>query len=243
MDRQKLEKKLSLTKEESSVFSIRLSKRAKRLIFKSSVQKGFEVVLPLNYDEKWVIEIIEKRKSKILDRIREVISERKELLPTYIELRALNSRLEVKYLAHSKDGYLHQDDRFITISPKAGDYFSVAELLQKWLHGVAKPYLTDSIACTSSSLGLKFNRLFIRGQRTRWGTCSAKRNISLNRNLLFMSEDLVDYVIRHELAHLKVLNHSAKFWTELEKILPDYERRRKDLKRLELQNVPVWASV
>ena len=243
MDRHKFERKLSLTKEESSVFSIRLSKRAKRLIFKSSVQKGFEVVLPLNYDEKWVIEIIEKRKSKILDRIREVISERKELLPTYIELRALNSRLEVKYLAHSKNGHLQQYDQLITISPKTGDYFSVAELLQKWLHNVAKPYLTDSIACTSSSLGLKFNRLFIRGQRTRWGTCSAKRNISLNRNLLFMSEDLVDYVIRHELAHLKVLNHSAKFWTELEMILPDYERRRKDLKRLELQNVPVWASV
>jgi predicted metal-dependent hydrolase len=62
-----------------------------------------------------------------------------------------------------------------------------------------------------------YNRVFIRNQQTRWGSCSHKNNISLNMKLIVLPEELIDYVILHELVHTRVYNHSKKFWSELDK--------------------------
>ncbi|MFC2051983.1 M48 family metallopeptidase [Chloroflexota bacterium] len=62
-----------------------------------------------------------------------------------------------------------------------------------------------------------FNRVFIRSQKTRWGSCSKNNNISLNVKLVLLPEDLVDYVILHELVHTRIHNHSKSFWEELDR--------------------------
>jgi predicted metal-dependent hydrolase len=64
-------------------------------------------------------------------------------------------------------------------------------------------------------------KVIIRKQKTIWGSCSYKNNISLNSNLSFLNNDLIDYVILHELVHIKIKNHSKKFWAMLEQILPN----------------------
>ena len=69
--------------------------------------------------------------------------------------------------------------------------------------------------------GYTYNKVFIRNQKTRWGSCSAKNNISLNIKLLLLPEDLRDFIILHELVHTKVKDHSNDFWAELLKIKPD----------------------
>ena len=63
--------------------------------------------------------------------------------------------------------------------------------------------------------GYSYNRLYVRNQRTRWGSCSSKNNISLNMKLLLLPDDLIDYVILHELVHTRIKNHSPRFWAEL----------------------------
>jgi len=73
-------------------------------------------------------------------------------------------------------------------------------------------------------------KIILRQQKTIWGSCSARNNISLNANLVFLKDELIDYVILHELVHTKVKNHSKKFWDELEKVLPDSGVLNKELR-------------
>ena len=67
----------------------------------------------------------------------------------------------------------------------------------------------------------RYNKVSIRNQRTRWGSCSSKNNISLNMKLLHLPDQLIDYILLHELVHTRVKNHSKDFWNELETVVPN----------------------
>ena len=79
-------------------------------------------------------------------------------------------------------------------------------------------------------MGVSYGTVTIREQKTRWGSCSAKGNLNFNWKLVLMPPEILDYVVVHELAHRIHMNHSAAFWAEVEKILPDYRERRQWLK-------------
>jgi predicted metal-dependent hydrolase len=83
----------------------------------------------------------------------------------------------------------------------------------------AKRKLSRRLNYLSAKYGFTYNRVFIRNQRTRWGSCSHKDNISLNMKLIRLPDELIDYVILHELVHTRFKNHSKQFWDELDKIL------------------------
>lgn len=110
---------------------------------------------------------------------------------------------------------------------------SVRELVEQWYRNEAKKYFAAKITVYEGKIGVRSNRLFVKDQKSRWGSCSSKGNINLNWRLLFAPEQIAEYVIVHELCHLKQMNHSTAFWEEVEKILPDYRERRQWLKEHE----------
>ena len=94
----------------------------------------------------------------------------------------------------------------------------------------AKRIIPQRVRYYAGIMGLKYGRITIRMQKSRWGSCSSKGNLNFNCLLMRTPDEIVDYVVVHELCHLKEMNHSPKFWAEVEKIFPDYKERRKWLK-------------
>ena len=97
----------------------------------------------------------------------------------------------------------------------------VSERLAHIDHEKAKSILVARLKELAEKHGFMYNRVSIRKQKTRWGSCSAKNNISLNAKLLLLPEKLMDFIILHELVHTRVKNHSKDFWAELLKIEPN----------------------
>jgi len=77
---------------------------------------------------------------------------------------------------------------------------------------------------------LKYNKVCIRNQKTRWGSCSGRGNLNFNYRLVYLEEKYQDYVIVHELCHLKEMNHGKNFWNLVSEQIPDYKKIRKELK-------------
>jgi len=95
----------------------------------------------------------------------------------------------------------------------------------------ARKQLVKRLDELSQTYGFKYNRVFIRNQKTRWGSCSAKNNINLNVNLVRLPDELIDYILLHELAHTRVKTHGRKFWDELNKIVGDAKELDRQLNR------------
>lgn len=89
------------------------------------------------------------------------------------------------------------------------------------------PILVDEYA---PKIGVTYNRISIRAQKTLWGSCTADGNLNFNCLLVLLPERVMRYVVVHELCHRKEMNHSKRFWSEVSKILPDYKLLRKELK-------------
>lgn len=84
--------------------------------------------------------------------------------------------------------------------------------------------------------GFKFNKISIKNQKTRWGSCSKKGNLNFNYKIALLPKEVADYIIVHELCHLKEFNHSRKFWDLVALALPDYLARRNELKKRGLKS-------
>ena len=113
---------------------------------------------------------------------------------------------------------------------------NMKELIQKSkeLPKIDKEEARDKLGKRLSELAMEhnfqYNRVSIRNQRTRWGSCSSKDNISLNMKLLHLPNQLIDYILLHELVHTRVKNHSQDFWNELETVVPNARTVDKQLR-------------
>lgn len=94
----------------------------------------------------------------------------------------------------------------------------------------AKILITKRVEYFAKLMGVEYKRISVKFQKTRFGSCSTKKNLNFNALIALMSPEILDYVIVHELSHLKEMNHSATFWHEVEKVIPNYKQKRKWLK-------------
>ena len=93
--------------------------------------------------------------------------------------------------------------------------------------------IPDRVRHFAPMVGVTYGRITIRNQRSRWGSCSGKGNLNFNCLLMLTPSHVVDYVVVHELCHRLEMNHSPKFWTQVERVLPDYRKSREWLKEHE----------
>ena len=91
----------------------------------------------------------------------------------------------------------------------------------------ARQLVTNRVQYYAPIIGVTYNQISIRSQKTRWGSCSSKGNLSFNCLLALVPPEVLDYVVVHELCHRKELNHSRAFWTLVENVMPDYKLHRK----------------
>ena len=105
-----------------------------------------------------------------------------------------------------------------------------AEREIKDLAARAKRIIPERVAHFAPLVGVRCGNITIRSQRTRWGSCSSKGNLNFNCLLVLTPPEIIDYVVVHELCHLKEMNHSAAFWAHVERVIPDWAARRKWLK-------------
>ena len=94
----------------------------------------------------------------------------------------------------------------------------------------ARRRITERAAYFAEKMGVDYGRIAIKAAKTRWGSCSAQGNLNFHWKLILMPPAILDYVVVHELAHRIEMNHSPRFWTQVERILPDYRERRRWLK-------------
>ncbi|MDR0577328.1 MAG: M48 family metallopeptidase [Candidatus Accumulibacter sp.] len=118
----------------------------------------------------------------------------------------------------------------LTLLPRSPDQADV--LLARALRDRALAVLGERLARQAARFGVAAPRLALSSARTRWGSCSLKSGIRLNWRLIHCEPDLIDYVIVHELAHLREMNHGARFWAIVGQYFPDYRNARDALRKL-----------
>ena len=133
---------------------------------------------------------------------------------------------EVRKFVNSKSTWIEK--HLTSRVPRNEEKLTDSEL--KELRERTRILVTERVRYFAPLVGVTYNQIAIRAQRTRWGSCSSKGNLNFNCLLALVPPDVLDYIVVHELCHRKELNHSERFWTEVGKVLPDYKIRKKWLK-------------
>lgn len=161
-------------------------------------------------------------------------------LPTVIVLPALDECWEVIYTPGAASGVtIRTLANTIALRGAVADAELCRQALRRWLAERAELALLPWLYRLATESGFRYRRAQVRGQRSRWGSCSARGTISLNWQLLFLLPEQVDYVLLHELCHTVELNHSARFWQLLQQHQPDAAALRANMRQAG-QALPGW---
>jgi len=220
---------------------VRASRRAKRIYLRVLPPAQVEIVLPRGVGRRQLPAIIE-RNSDWLTRTRERMRTRHGATspltrPAHITLPAIGEEWPVHYSSGARAVCREKDGELVV---RCGDTPQWQGLLIRWLANRARATLVPWLRETAAELNLPFGRVTIRGQRTRWGSCSSARNINLNYRLLFLPPEQVRYLFVHELSHTVHLNHSPAFWRLVESFEPDYRALDRAMRQAG-RHVPAWA--
>ena len=137
-----------------------------------------------------------------------------------------------KFIADKKQWVLDKIRFFKSVDSKAIRTFSHKDYLEN--KDKALDLVRERVGFYNKMYGFPFNKIFIKNQKTRWGSCSNRQNLNLNYKIVFLPQKHQDYIIVHEMCHLKEFNHSRRFWALIERALPHYLEIKKELRNHEL---------
>jgi predicted metal-dependent hydrolase len=213
---------------------------------------GLEVVVPRDFDQRRIPKLVESKREWIERNRQRFEAGRRRLesdpppLPGRIVFPAVDEEWLVEYrpqlggegsriLARSTKGYR------LVVGGDPADYEACREALLRWLTRRAREVLVARLAWLAREHDMTYQRVSIRQQQSRWGSCSRRGSISLNAKLLFMPLEALDYVLLHELCHTSELNHSPRFWALVDKHDPEY-RAHKKLVKAAAKTMPTWLD-
>ena len=135
----------------------------------------------------------------------------------YVKIKSICSNDDKNRISYDKaEGFLVESD---------GNEITIRSLVEGFYKTQAKAYLNNRTIYWANKIGVNYNKISIRKQKTRWGSCSSSGNLSYNLKIICAPIETIDYVVLHEVMHLRHMNHGDKFWRELEEYMPDYKVR------------------
>lgn len=229
-------------------YEIRPSAKARSLRPKMTAREGLTVIAPKGLDERQVVELVSEKRDWIavkldqFEEVRHLLVDKVSARPEAFDLPALSESWRVEYRTtkgKTVGARTDQQGRILVYGAVTDDERCKAAL-RRWLARRAKETLTPLLESLAAESGLRFSRVIIKNQRTRWGSCSADGAISLNAKLLFLPPKLVRYVLMHELCHTLERNHTSRFWIHLRQFEPQTDLLHGRM-RDAWKQVPVWA--
>ncbi|HVF77424.1 MAG TPA: SprT family zinc-dependent metalloprotease [Solirubrobacteraceae bacterium] len=206
-------------------YRIRRSDRASRVRVSVDARGDIEVVLPRRSPASAAPAAIVQLRPWIERRLREadaaqaVLAARGATLP-YLGMPLALSPEQERTRAHRRG-----DTLLVPADPELA-----AAAIERWYRRSAAKEIGPRLDAATQALGARYTKLSIRGQRTRWGSCSTSGAMSFNWRLLLAPEPVLDYVVWHEACHLRVMDHSHGFWALVSQHCPEFEEHRRWLR-------------
>ncbi|MGA7676884.1 MAG: SprT family zinc-dependent metalloprotease [Dehalococcoidia bacterium] len=233
-----VEKRETSINGQTITYTVKRSLRAKRIRLEVRPQTGLTVIVPHYYKIRQLPRLLKSKErwiSNNLAKYRHLQSPSvgKEL-KSGDTIPYLGRDLElVKWENHSGAGGVTLEGDTLAVSSELFKNGILELALEQWYRTEAAKLISERIDKLSSQMGISYKRIVIRGQKTRWGSCSHKKNLSFNWKLIMAPEPVIDYVITHELTHLKEMNHSKRFWELVGQYCPRWREYKKWLKKHE----------
>jgi predicted metal-dependent hydrolase len=230
-------------KDATEGWSVRESRRARRLTVRVFHTGRVEVVVPSRTSPRAVERFLERHRPWIerkRDEARRRAGPPAPFPPSQIELAACEESWRIQLAAGPRRARITcPTPGQLVLAGGAGNDSSVRQALRRWLVDRARQVFAPLLAECARELGFSYERMLIRRQRTRWGSCSTRGTVSLNCCLLFQRPAVVRYLMIHELVHTLHMNHSRRFWQRVARHCPEY--RGLDRELLDgWRRVPAW---
>jgi predicted metal-dependent hydrolase len=223
---------------------VRESRRARRLAVRVHRTGRVEVVVPPRTSGATVSAFVSQHRDWIETRREAALRQKPPELPfppPRIELPGVYESWRVHLAGGTGRVRIREADEWLDVSGGLSPPQALKDALRRWLLARAQRVLADHLADCAREFGFTFERLSIRRQRTRWGSCSVRGTISLNCCILFQPPEVLRYLLIHELSHTRHMNHSRAFWECVARCCPDY--RMLDRQLLDgWRRVPSWLS-
>lgn len=224
---------------------VKVSARARYVRLQMSDADGLVVIIPKGFDRRGIAEILQSRREwieKTQTKLNKLPAPRKIHLPTSVNITATGQEWKLHYQQGRSQAVSvrPKDENTLLLQGNISSHVACRAALQRWLARHAREVLVPWLEGLSQEHGLPFQKTTVRTQKTRWASCSSRGTISINTQLLFLEKEQVDYVFLHELCHTVHMNHSARFWTLLGEIFPNYKKHHYDIHN-SWKNIPDWV--
>jgi predicted metal-dependent hydrolase len=206
-------------------YRIRRSDRASRVRVSVDARGDVEVVLPRRSPASAAPAAVAELRPWIERRLREASAVRAALAARGATVPYLGTSLALR--PEPARTRVHRSGDVLLVP---GDAEQAPAAIERWYRRAAATEIAPRLDAAAQALGTTYTKLSIRGQRTRWGSCSARGAMSFNWRLLLAPEPVLDYVVWHEACHLRVMDHSQNFWELVRRHCPDYEEHRRWLR-------------
>ena len=208
---------------------VRTTKRKKTIMLK--VRKGeIEIMCPFYTSNQYLKQIIKKKNKWIQEKIRN--STKGNLNPVSLDenyFRLRFKKIRLKFIKKEKERILFKKG-ILNVESNVKSLENKKKLVVDWLKHQANSYLIRRIEYLSKKTFIPYNNLKIKSFKSRWGSCDSRGEILLNWKLIMLPPKVIDYVIIHELSHIRISNHSKDFWNLVEEKYPEYQKTKDWLK-------------